>query len=950
VKLPRQRTPRRLTRLPSPATAAALLAAVAFTLVGIGLPLVGHGVFAATDEMVHNSPYYDAGFADTPIRNVFLDDTYDAELPGELLFGQSTRDGSPALWNPYVSAGSPLGAIPNDALLSPISLPLYVLPGWLAPAYEKLLESAVAIAGCYLFLRRLRLRRPSALLGGTIFASSAFMVVWTNWPQTRVAAVIPWVFWALERLIQRRRIGDIVPLAAAVGAMLLGGFPAVTAFTLLTAGGYALARILAEGRRRVWLVVTALVAAVGGLALAAVQLLPFQVFYSSWLIEGRGQSPGEHLNVNDLVTSFAPWAYGVVGFNTGQPMWSHDNNFVEASSYVGVAALVLAVVALVRARAGRSRLPRAAWISLVVANGVWLLLIYGGAPLALLQHLPVFSSNFVGRARSVLGFLFAVLAATGFDLLLHREPGTARARRQWWVPGAVVSVVAVAAGVILALLARSSSASADSADPVPPDVPSRLDFTDQELLIAGALFAVAGLAVAALLLVRRTAAIRVAAVLVLLALVVGQGLAFVGPYWPRVDRSTFYPVTDTQRFLSQHLGHERYVGTTGAMTMGVDTSHRLRALAGHAFINARLATLIRAVPGNPIDYATHILFTADPDVAASPVLDRLGGKYFVTSPRDPVFGVEHAPDPAANAAIALTPGATITAPVPVPGPVRAVGVLPLSGGLPSSAALSVAVTDQDGVIVAAARRGTTGLTPGQPFYVPLTGDAARPDAQLTAHITLEAPFPLVLASSSAGVAALASVSPRANDGLRLVFAGSSVIYQRLNALARIRWAERAVVEPDADRRTALIAGGSVAPDQVVLDGPGPIAEGRPATVAVSTDGANRIDATVAADGAGYLVVADALQVGWRVTVDGQPAKLVAADQGVVAVAVGAGQHVIELRYDPPYHGWGSWLSVLAILAAAATLTVDQRLARWRAGRPGAEPRAAAPHIGGPSRP
>src|SRR5262249_17029228 len=142
--------------------------------------------------------------------------------------------------------------------------------------------------------------------------------------------------------------------------------------------------------------------------------------------------------------------------------------------------------------------------------------------------------------RSVLGFLFAVLAATGFDLLLHREPGTARVRWRWWVPGTVVSVLAVAAGVTLALLARASSASADSADPVPPGVPSRLDFTDRELLIAGGLFAVAGLAVATLLLVRRIAALRVAAVLVLLTLVVGQGLAFVGPYWPRVDRSTFY--------------------------------------------------------------------------------------------------------------------------------------------------------------------------------------------------------------------------------------------------------------------------------------------------------------------------------------------------------------------------------------------------------------------------
>ncbi len=958
MRLPRQRTPRRIRLTLSPLTSVALVAAAVFALVGIGSPLLGHGVFAATDQLVARSPYVDAGFAGTRISNGFLDDTYNAELPSEILFGQSIRDGSVAFWNPYISGGSPLSAIPNSGVFSPLALPFWVLPGWLAPAYQKLLETVVAMAGCYFFLRRLRLRPPAALFGGTVFASSAFMVVWTNWPQTRVAAVIPWVFWALERLIQRRRVTDAVLLAAAVGVMLLGGFPAVTAFTLLTAGAYALARSLAEHRlrrhRALAVILAAGAAVVGGLAIAAVQLLPFRAFYSSWLIEGRGQT-GQHLSPADLASSFAPWVYGGVSPDSSDPIWSQDANIVEASSYVGAAALVLIVVALATVRAGRTLLPRAAWITVVSAAAAWLLLIYVGGPLALVEHLPIFSSNFIGRARSVLGFLLAVLAAVGFDLLLRPRARTATWRAWWRTHAAAIAVAVAAIGVTvwLVILARTTSARADAAG-TPANVTSHVAFANRQLLVGVVLLAVAVAAASVLLWRRRRragqgTAIRSVAAGVLLALVIGQGLAFVGPYWPRPDRSTFYPATDVQRYLAAHLDHERFAGSAQAMPMGGDVPLHLRGLQGHAFMNARLAALLRAMPENPVPLATHILFPTSAAVATSPVLDRLAGRYFITSPRGPVFGAPHPPS-ASAAAITLTPGGSVTAPVPTPGPLRAVGILPVTGGLPADASVSVSVTDAHGVRLATGRRLATELFPGVVFYVPVAGEAIPAGTHLTATITLHARVPLAVAGNgTGGPVAIGSVSPLP-DGLRLVYAGSAIIYERINALLRIRWAARAVVQPDQAARVALLASGALAPDQVVLDGPGPLAAGRPGTVRVETDGNDRIEATVSAAGSGYLVVADALQQGWSASVDGRPAPLVAADEAVVAVPVGAGEHRVELRYDAPYRGLGTWLSALALLTAAALLIVDSRLARRRTNGPRATFRTAARHIGGPGHP
>ena len=153
-------------RLPAPLTSIALIAAVLFGLGSIGSPLLGARIYGPTDELVNLSPYYQAGYAGTPVANAFLDDIYTSQLPNEQIYGESVRAGHPAGWNPYASGGAPLGSVPSFALWSPVSLPYLLLPAWLAPAYGKLLEVLCATLGAFLFLRRIKVGRPAAILGG----------------------------------------------------------------------------------------------------------------------------------------------------------------------------------------------------------------------------------------------------------------------------------------------------------------------------------------------------------------------------------------------------------------------------------------------------------------------------------------------------------------------------------------------------------------------------------------------------------------------------------------------------------------------------------------------------------------------------------------------------------------------------------------------------------------
>ncbi|MBO0868390.1 MAG: YfhO family protein, partial [Micromonosporaceae bacterium] len=510
------------------------------------------------------------------------------------------------------------------------------------------------------------------------------------------------------------------------------------------------------------------------------------------------------------------------------------------------------------------------------------------------------------------------------------------------------AAVWLGAAAVLAVVWYRARHAAATAQSIPGQSTGfQVDYATGQLLL-GLVFIALALAAAALLYwapgsgadptapgARRWSLARFGAAGLLPVLVATQALTLAVPFYPRTGRDTFYPATDVQTFLAANLGQQRFAGTWTAMFMGSESPRRLRALTGHGFINEDFAALVRAIPDNPINYPTYLNLTARPEVAHSPVLDTLGVRYLVTSPRDPVFGTPHNAT-SDGGSQQLRPGATVTVPVPEAGPLRAVGFTPAAAYTPPAGPaqardwVAVTIRDASGATVASAQRLTLGIAAGQPFLVPVAADRVAAGTRLTAEFTLHTAAPLTVATA-AGPAATAPTAlavdtvSGGDDGLSLAHAGSSVIWDRLTAQPRIRWASRAIVEPDQQARIGLLAGG-VPADQVVLDAPGPAADGRPASVQTTDDGTDRISTTVDAQGSGYLVVADADQVGWAATVDGRGTSLVHADQGVVAVPVPAGRHTVTLHYAAPYGNSGTWITVVAIvlLVAAAGATSWRR--------------------------
>ncbi len=147
---------------------------------------------------------------------------------------------------------------------------------------------------------------------------------------------------------------------------------------------------------------------------------------------------------------------------------------------------------------------------------------------------------------------------------------------------------------------------------------------------------------------------------------------------------------------------------------------------------------------------------------------------------------------------------------------------------------------------------------------------------------------------------------------RLARAGPIKVYENESALPRAYFCPAAVhvppggetayvqAHPGFDFRRALLWSGPQSPGR---------SRGRARLLSGSP---NALSAEVAASGPGWLVVTDAYDPGWTARVDGGPQPLARVNAVQRAVAVGAGNHLVEMRYEPPFFRAGAAVSLLTL--------------------------------------
>ena len=322
---------------------------------------------------------------------------------------------SAPLWNPNVAAGRPFLANSQSAVLSPFSLPAYVLPFWWSLGLIAVLKVFVAAFGTYLLGRALGMRFGGALMAGIVYAFSLYFVVWIAWPQTNVWALLPWLWLLADRTLRAPTLLSGAGLAGVVALQFLGGHPesnfhllaATVAFFAFRVVVLRRRRALAELRRPLLAFSAGLA---GGAALAAVALVPFlELLFRS-----------ADMDVRETYWELALPERYLLGFLLpdywGRATHAAVGAFAqERALYIGALPLMLAVGAVV-ARPTFQRVGLAAFGVLLLAIAI------GVPPLPqIASAIPIVKTGNHLRVVIVLMLCLALLAGFGLDDLAGRR-------------------------------------------------------------------------------------------------------------------------------------------------------------------------------------------------------------------------------------------------------------------------------------------------------------------------------------------------------------------------------------------------------------------------------------------------------------------------------------------------------------------------------------------------
>ncbi len=354
------------------------------------------------------------------VHNPFNGDAVSQMIAWNTLDWQMVHHGQFPLWNHYNLLGMPQFLNFESSVLSLPDIVSYAFPlkfAFLVVVYVKL---ALAGTGAYVFSRVLYLTRTSALFAGATFMLSGAFASWVTWPLSDVAAWSGWIC-AFGVLAYRdsRHLRYVAALGVSVAFSVYGGFPEANVMFAVIVG----AVVVAAGALMLILGRTISLRGCGRVALGSLfgVLLSAPLWLAGYQVISAGHRTQEShyvgLPMRTLPQLFSQGYYGLpVGSKEVVHFQLARWNYYETVAYVGIAALVLCILALAR------RWKRPAVLGLFFALVISLGLTYQPVAFHPLQsisfHLSQISAIRFERIRIFSAFLIAMLAGMGLDTLV----------------------------------------------------------------------------------------------------------------------------------------------------------------------------------------------------------------------------------------------------------------------------------------------------------------------------------------------------------------------------------------------------------------------------------------------------------------------------------------------------------------------------------------------------
>lgn len=368
---------------------AAILVFLALAVLFFTPVLFGNTTLVPFDNLYRFPPWSAAAPQNgvTQAYNPLLDDLVLENYAWKNFINESIRAGELPLWNPYILAGQPFLAAGQNATLYPLGIVFILLPLARAYAVFALLHYWLAACTMYFLARVLGLRPFPSVLSGVLYAFGGFMVVSVVFPMVVSAATwLPAILACTELVLRedgRRQTTDgsfsVVRLVAwalltgiLIAVQFLAGHVEMSYYILLVLALYAAWRIVGlnvslkartvnvRGLVRASAVMLGIV--VLGFALAAIQIIPLFELVRSNFREGSvsySDVAGWALPSRQVLTFLIPDFFGNptqhAYFDLYEGVWKAApqgtlfwgiKNYVEAGAYVGILALVLAVIGI----------------------------------------------------------------------------------------------------------------------------------------------------------------------------------------------------------------------------------------------------------------------------------------------------------------------------------------------------------------------------------------------------------------------------------------------------------------------------------------------------------------------------------------------------------------------------------------------------------------------------
>lgn len=330
-------------------------------------------------------------------------------------------------WNPYELGGTPLLANSQSAAFYPLHILVGILhiPTALGITLLAWFHLSWSGLGAYFLARRLGASRVGAVIAGSGFSMSAFMLSWTALASViTTVAWIPWILGFIVVLFQTRKLSAASLLAVCTGMMFLGGHLQFAAYGTMAAIFVALGLGIVD-RKAFPISLAILLPLVLGLILAAGQLLPVLSFghnshrQNKPSAEGYADYAAKALKPYDLATLANGAALGsprvaveAAGMRVGQywpPFAKPGASYAESAICVGPFALVLLAFIPWRKRPDLAVFGVLAVVALLLALGTIL-----NAPLYF--GVPNWSATgSPGRVVFLFVLLIFVLGGIGYD-------------------------------------------------------------------------------------------------------------------------------------------------------------------------------------------------------------------------------------------------------------------------------------------------------------------------------------------------------------------------------------------------------------------------------------------------------------------------------------------------------------------------------------------------------